>query len=166
MAKTLQEEFVDLVNAKNPGLGLALFDVDFSSPAAYVPSEEGDTRNSVLTLTAKTDSPNFKGSKAYHFTRFDITNPNGEDAVTAMISDLNVYWESDAYALAYFNKALPNHQLDPSEVVITRSTVEGRLRVKIKITPEHLKWQGAYVIEVYDGKTLLDNWDGELDGFS
>ena len=59
MAKTLQEEFIDLVNAVNPGLGLTLADVDFGSPAKYVSSVQDDVRNTVLTLTAKSTSPNF-----------------------------------------------------------------------------------------------------------
>jgi hypothetical protein len=166
MAKTLQEEFIDLVNTKNAGLGLTLADVDFSDPSDYVPGAEGGTRNSVLTLTAKASSATFKGSKDYHFNRFNFTHPNGEDAVSVMISDLDLYWQEDDYALAQFNKALPNHPVTLSEVTITRSTVEGRLRVKLKIVPTHLKWQGAYVFEIYDGKTLLDSRDGELDGFN
>lgn len=166
MAKTLQEEFIDLVNAKNPGLGLTLADVDFSDPSDYTPGEEGGTRNSVLTLTAKTESTGFKGSKDYHFTRFNFTHPNGEDAVSTMISDLDVYWQEDDYVLEQFNKALPNHKISLSDVTISRTTVDGHLRVKLKINPTHLKWQGAYVFEIYDGKTLLDNRDGELDGFN
>ncbi|QQO90651.1 hypothetical protein pEaSNUABM42_00167 [Erwinia phage pEa_SNUABM_42] len=166
MAKTLQEEFIDMVNAKNAGLGLTLADVDFSDPSDYVPGEEGGTRNSVLTLTAKATSATFKGSKAYHFNRFNFTHPNGEDEVSVMMSDLDLYWQEDDYVLAQFNKALPNHPVTMSEVTITRTTVDGHLRVKIKIVPTHLKWQGAYVFEIYDGKTLLDNRDGELDGFN
>lgn len=166
MAKTLQEEFIDLVNAKNPGLGLTLADVDFSDPSDYTPGAEGGTRNSVLTLTAKADSANFKGSKDYHFTRFNFTHPNGEDAVSTMMSDLELYWQEDDYVLEQFNRALPNHKLTLSDITITRSTVDGNLRVKLKVNPTHLKWAGSYVYEIYDGKTLLDNRDGELDGFN
>lgn len=166
MAKTLQEEFIDLVNAKNPGLGLTLADVEFGLPTNYTPADNTDTRNSALVLTAKAGS-GFTGSKEYHFFRFNLTHPNGEDTVSAMLTDLPQYWQDDAYVLNAFNVSLPNHPLSMDEVTITRTTVDGRLRVKVKITPTHLKWQGAFVWEIYDeGTTALFYQNGELDGFN
>lgn len=168
---TLQEEFIGMINAKNPDLGLTLADVDFGNPTNYVPSVEGDTRNSALVITAKADSPNFKGSKEYHFFRFNLTHPNGEDTWSQAIKDLVSNYDTDQKILDAFNRNLPNHPLTLDEVTITRSepieVEDGDMAVdfKIKIDPNHLKWQGAFVIRIFGSKDNLSFKEAELDGF-
>lgn len=165
---TLQEQFIELINTKNPGLGLALSDVDFGNPSPYS-APEGNNRNTVLTLTAKTDSPNFKGSKDYHFSRFDLTHPNGEDTYSWAVTDLHSSWQDDAYALEQFNRNLTNNFPTLADVVITRWTVPEEptmLYIKIKLDANLLKWHGAFVVQVEDtGKQQLMFAKGELDGF-
>lgn len=168
---TLQEVFIDMINAKNPDLGLTLADVDFGNPTNYVPSVEGDTRNSALVITAKSDSPNFKGSKEYHFFRFNLTHPNGEDTWSQAIKDLVSNYDTDQKVLDAFNRNLPNYPLTLEEVTITRSgpiDVEDgdtAFDFKIKIDPNHLKWQGAFVIRIFGSKDNLSFKETELDGF-
>lgn len=168
---TLQEEFIGMINAKNPGLGLTLNDVEFADPVNYVPTGQGDTRNSALVITAKADSPNFKGSKEYHFFRFNFTHPSGEDEPTTITTDLQTNWDADEWVLGMLNRALPNHKLDISDITVTRGELqndenEEQYRdIKLKISPLHLKWQGTYVWRVYSGKDSLMWKDGELDGF-
>ncbi|QVW55315.1 hypothetical protein pEaSNUABM29_00275 [Erwinia phage pEa_SNUABM_29] len=172
MAKTLQEVFIDMVNAKNPDLNLALSDVVVGKPTPYTPTGEGDTRNSSLTLIAKDDSPNFKGTKEYHFTRFSFTNPPGEDVYSTATTDAQVHWDDDAYVLNLINMMLPNYKLDAAEALVTRGEMQpdvgdGPFRdIKLKINPNHLKWTGAYVWRVYSGKDNLQWKNGELNGFS
>ncbi len=167
MAKTLEELFVDMINEVNPNLGLTLADVTFGAPSEYTPADSGDTRNAVLTLVAKADSPSFKGSKDYHFFRFNFTHPNGADTPTLMTGDLIQYWQNDAQALTIMNQMLPNYKLSASEITVTRTPVDATtLDVKVTIDPNHLKWHGTYVIRVYDeGKTNLSWRNGELSGF-
>ncbi|ANZ50345.1 hypothetical protein PHOBOS_155 [Erwinia phage vB_EamM_Phobos] len=166
MAKSLQEQFIDLINAKNPELGLALTDVDFGNPTEYIP--ETGTRNTALVLTAKPDSPTFKGSKEYHFSRFNLTHPNGEDTYSLATGDLYSNWLDDAYVLNVFNMNLTEPKLLASEVTITRTEVDaGTHDVKIAIDPNHLKWHGKFVIRVIDeGEDNLMYKSGELDGFN
>ncbi|ANZ48739.1 hypothetical protein BIZ83_gp114 [Erwinia phage vB_EamM_ChrisDB] len=170
MAQTLQEKFIDLINTKNPGLNLTLADVTFGDPAPYTPSTEGDARNTVLTLTAKPESPGFRGSKEYHFTRFNLTHPNGEDAYSWAVTDVHEPWQDDAYALQQFNMNLPNDKPTLDDVTITRWTVPeepNNLYVKIKLHDTLLKWWGSFVIQVEDvGKQQLMFATGELDGFN
>ncbi|AXF51132.1 hypothetical protein MLDJOKPK_00280 [Salmonella phage SPAsTU] len=169
MAKTLQEEIIDLVNAKNPGLGLTLADVDFSSPAKHASSTEGDVRNTALTLTAKSASP-FAGSKEYHYRRFDFTHPNGEDVYTVAMGDVVAYWSDPKFVLYNFNQFLPDHKLTLDEITLTvmGSGNDGKdwTEFKVKIDSEHLKWTGAMVYRVYDGKDNLQTKYGDLDGFN
>lgn len=166
MAKTLQEQFIDMVNAKNPELGLTLADVDFGNPTEHVP--ETGTRNSALVLTAKPSSPTFKGSKEYHFNRFNLTHPNGVDTPTITTGDLYANWLSDDYALNILNMNLTEPKLLSSEVTITRSEVDDATHdIKFAIDPNHLKWHGTMVIQVIDeGEDNLMWKNGELDGFN
>ncbi|QVW28680.1 hypothetical protein pEaSNUABM8_00183 [Erwinia phage pEa_SNUABM_8] len=171
MAKTLQEQFIDLVNAKNAGLGLTIDDVDFSDPSPYDGSGEGGNgKNSVLTLTAKATSPNFKGSQNYYFSRFNLTHPNGEDVHSWAVTDLHESWQDDAYALRCFNMNLTNNFPTLSDVVITRwvdPEDPTHLFVKIKLDSRLLKWWGAFTVMVVDiGKQQLMFADGQLDGFN
>lgn len=168
---TLQEEFIALVNAKNPGMGLTLDDVDFSNPVAYTPSESGDTRNSALVLTAKVTSPTFRGSKEYHFFRFDFTHPSGEDAWSLGTEDVMSNYDNDQYALDIFNMMLPNHHLTLDDITVVRTgpvtDADGtHLDVKVVVDPNHLKWHGAYVIRCLSGKDNLFWKSGELGEFS
>ncbi|QVW55785.1 hypothetical protein pEaSNUABM9_00204 [Erwinia phage pEa_SNUABM_9] len=169
MAKTLQEQFIDLVNEANPDLNLTLADVVFGDPAPYTPGAEGGTRNSVLTLTAKSESGTFKGSKEYHFTRYNLTHPNGEDTYSWQVTDIHEPWQDDAYALKQFNLNLPNNWPTLDDVVISRWTVPeepDNLYVKIKMHDTLLKWWGSFVIIVTDvGKQGLMFANGELTGF-
>lgn len=168
---TLQEVFIDMINAKNPDLGLTLADVDFGNPTNYVPSVEGDTRNSALVITAKAESPNFKGSKEYHFFRFNFTHPSGEDTPTAISTDLQTNWDADTWVLKMFNLMLPNNKLELSDATITRGELQLDVNdeeyrdIKLTVNPDHLKWQGAYVFRVYSGKDSLVWKEAELDGF-
>lgn len=165
---TLQEAFIALVNAKNPELNLTLGDVVFSDPTPFT-APEGDARNSVVTLTAKPESPSFKGSKDYHFTRFNLTHPNGEDVHSWAVSDLHSNWENDEYALTQFNMNLTNFFPTMDDVVITRWMDDEDptlMYVKIKLDARLLKWWGAFVVQVADdGKANLMFTNGELDGF-
>lgn len=171
MAKTLQEEFIDLINAKNPDLGLTLADVDFGNPAPYTPGAEGGTRNTVLTLTAKASSPTFKGSQDYHFSRFNLTHPNGEDTYSLTTEDVYAYWLDDAYVLDKMNRNLPNHKLTLEQITVVRENTgtddDGEwYDVKVVFDPNHLKWAGAFVFRIYDGKDNLMWKNGQLNGFN
>ncbi|ANZ50602.1 hypothetical protein STRATTON_177 [Erwinia phage vB_EamM_Stratton] len=167
MAKSLQELFVDMINEVNPDLGLTLSDVTFGAPSEYTPADSGDTRNTVLTLVAKDDSPNFKGSKDYHFFRFNFTNPGGVTTPTLTTGDLIGNWQDDAKVLMVMNMMLPNYKLTAEEIAIERVTVDDTtLDVRITIDPNHLKWHGTFVTRVIDeGKTNLQWLNPELSGF-
>ncbi|QXO09872.1 hypothetical protein pEaSNUABM38_00150 [Erwinia phage pEa_SNUABM_38] len=168
---TLQEEFIGMINAKNPNLGLALSDVEFGNPTNYAPTGDGDTRNTALVITAKADSPNFTGSKEYHFFRFNFTHPNGEDEPSSIINDAQYNWDSDDMVLSVMNASLPNHPVLMSEVTIVRTELavdenQDEYRdIKLTFSPNHLKWQGSYVFRVYTGKDVLAWKNAELDGF-
>lgn len=169
MAQTLQEAIIELVNAKNPGLGLTVSDVDFSAPSKYT-GAEGDVRNTALILAAKFDSPKFTGSKEYHYRRFDFTHPNGEDTYTMMVTDVVSYWGDPEYVLANFNRFLTDYPLTIDEITISVVDVgtDGSgnwTDIKVVIDPNHLKWTGAFVFRVYDGKDNLQTKNGELGGF-
>lgn len=163
---TLQELFIDMINAKNPELNLTLADVDFANPVAHSSGIEGDTRNTAVTLTAKDSSPTFKGSKEYHFFRFNLTHPNGEDTPSAMISDLIQYWEDDTFVKNQFLRLIPNNKPEMEDLTVTRVTVDDKLHVKVTINPNLLKWTGAYVYEIENVKDNLAFRNGELNGFT
>lgn len=169
MALTLQEAFIELVNTKNPGLGLTLADVDFGNPIKYI-AAEGDVRNTALTLTSKAESQNFTGSKEYHYRRFDYTHPNGEDTYTMMVTDVVSYWDDNDYVLLNFNQFLFDYPLTVDEITVTEigTGTDGSgdwTDIKVTIDPNHLKWTGAFVFRVYNGKDNLQTKNGELGGF-
>lgn len=171
MAKTLQELFVDMVNAKNPGLGMTVADVDFGTPSVYAPADEDDERNTALTLTAKTANDKFKGSKEYHYKRENLTNPGDPGRYTTLITDLITNYDDDAFALQQLNNNLYSpYKLAASDVTITRSEQfddGGKTAIDITFTvkPENLQYVGVHIIRIWNGKDSLQTKTAELDGF-
>lgn len=173
---TAQAQLVALFNAKNSGLAqaLAVGDVDFGAVAAYTPADGQDTRNSKLTITAKSDSAHFTGDKELHFTRL-AASIVGAKAVTDDQAD----WDTDAELLAFLNADViaagkTQDAFALSELTITRTdgadADAGKKIIKVDLNAGHIKYLpgtiATYTITQEIVKQDLSASNGELDGFT
>lgn len=170
MAKTFQQQLIDLINTKNSSLSsaLAVADVDFSAVAEFT-GEAG--RNTKITLTAKAESQNFKGEKEFHYTRLscDIV---GEVEVTAPTTD----FDSAAKILAKVNAAMAgkgytDDEFGENDLQTISREEEGKTIYVVTVVAGHLKFLPGTVATYKvtppaPEKVALSGLEGELDGFT
>lgn len=173
---TAQAQLVALFNAKNSSLAQALTvgDVDFGAVAAYSPTDGADTRNSKLTITAKTASIYFTGAKELHYTRL----PAAVIGAQAITED-QANWDTDAKVLAKVNAVViaagkTQDEFAQADLTITRTDGTGgdagKKIVTVAIKAGHIKYLAGnlavYTITQPIVKNDLSAANGELDTFT
>ena len=170
MAKTFQQQLIEIVIAKNNQTAskLTVNDVDFSAVAEFT-GEAG--RNTKITLTAKTESQNFKGEKEFHYTRLscDIV---GEVEVTAPTTD----FDSPTKILAKVNAAMAekgytDDEFGENDLQTISREEEGKTIYVVTVVAGHLKFLPGTVATYKvtppaPEKVALSGLEGELDGFT
>lgn len=168
MAKTSQEQIVELFNAANPSLpsALTVADVDFGAVAA---AAEGAEKNTTLTITAKSGSLNFSGSKELTYNRIAFT------AGAVPVDDDMTNWDTNDEVLAHFNTLVQQTHADDAfsldEVTITTAANADdstKTDVTVAIKDGHQKFLAgeAVVWTISKAKTDLSSTNGDLDGFN
>ncbi|EFY2245771.1 hypothetical protein DQB62_03985 [Shigella flexneri] len=170
MAKTFQQQLIEIVIAKNNQTAskLTVNDVNFSAVAEFT-GEAG--RNTKITLTAKAESQNFKGEKEFHYTRLscDIV---GEVEVTAPTTD----FDSAAKILAKVNAAMAekgytDDEFGENDLQTISREEEGKTIYVVTVVAGHLKFLPG-TVATYKvtppaiEKVVLNGLEGELDGFT
>lgn len=170
MAKTFQQQLIEIVIAKNNQTAskLTVNDVNFSAVAEFT-GEAG--RNTKITLTAKAESQNFKGEKEFHYTRLscDIV---GEVEVTAPTTD----FDSAAKILAKVNAAMvekgyTDDEFGENDLQTISREEEGKTIYVVTVVAGHLKFLPG-TVATYKvtppaiEKVALNGLEGELDGFT
>ncbi|QXO09602.1 hypothetical protein pEaSNUABM11_00178 [Erwinia phage pEa_SNUABM_11] len=166
--KTPQVQLVELFNAANSGLATPLSeaDVDFGAVAA---AQEGDAKNSKLTITAKAGSTNFSGAKELTFNRLVFA------AGDTPVDDEMTNWDSDAEILGHFN-TLVQQTHDEDEFALADITITSaanaddstKTDVTVAIKAGHVKFLPgeAVVWTISKAKADLSTTNGDLDGFN
>lgn len=170
MAKTFQQQLIEIVIAKNNQTAskLTVNDVNFSAVAEFT-GEAG--RNTKITLTAKAESQNFKGEKEFHYTRLscDIV---GEVEVTAPTTD----FDSPTKILAKVNAAMAekgytDDEFGENDLQTISREEEGKTIYVVTVVAGHLKFLPGTVATYKvtppaPEKVALSGLEGELDGFT
>lgn len=166
-------QLIALFNAKNSSLSPALTegDVDFGAPAAYTPGGE-DTRNTKLTITAKSGNEHFINSKELHYTRDASEGVVGAKALT----EDQAGWDTDDKVLVKLNADLvtagkTKDSFVVGELTFTRTGGSGEaLVIEVAVKANHIKYLpgklATYTITQPIVKTDLAGTDGELDPFA
>ena len=170
MAKTFQQQLIEIVIAKNNQTAskLTVNDVNFSAVAEFT-GEAG--RTTKITLTAKAESQNFKGEKEFHYTRLscDIV---GEVEVTAPTTD----FDSPTKILAKVNAAMAekgytDDEFGENDLQTISREEEGKTIYVVTVVTGHLKFLPG-TVATYKvtppaiEKVALSGLEGELDGFT
>lgn len=166
-------QLIALFNAKNPSLSPALTeaDVDFGAPADYTPSGE-DTRNTKLTITAKSGNEYFIDAKELHYTRDVSEGVVGAKALTEYQAD----WDTDDKVLTKLNADLitagkTKDAFAVGELTFTRTGGRDEaLVIEVAVKANHIKYLpgklATYTITEPILKTDLSGTNGELDPFA
>lgn len=175
MAKTFQQQLIEIVIAKNNQTAskLTVNDVDFGDVQVYTPTAKSDTRNTKIVLTAKESSANFTGNKEFHYIRLASDNLIGAKAYqqegsldlenSVIVTKLNEEMvakgrDDDAFA--------------ESELTIQKTNGENGAKVyTVKVNDGHIKFlAGTIATFTYSApaieKVALNGLEGELDGFT
>lgn len=159
-AKTYIEQIVDLFNAANPGLAHALVaaDIDAANPSNVVGSDGVSSKNTEMTITAKSSSTYFTGTATLQYNRI-LLNFGSEASETAL---------TDEQFLAKLNAKLTaakyTDQLTLAELDLTK-TAES---ITASVKANHLKFQSGnfYTVTLPVVKKDLATTTVELNGFT
>lgn len=138
-----KQKFVDLVNRDNPGLNLAVTDVDFG--LAIDNPDSGIQRDSRITLTA-TNLTKFKGPATIWYNRIDLNRVFGNGQVSVVIDheagDLDaVYYSTDLVQPLNERFGL---DLEESDVIVSPiSHNDGVGEAQIFIKNGNPAWKGS-----------------------
>lgn len=175
MAATNQMMLVALYNAANTELPHQVTDkeVTFGQPVAL---EKGD-KNTKVTMTARTESENFKGAIELHYDRLE-PGVVGRIEVTDDLALWTGENELRDRLQFYINKVKPDDSIAPGDVEYTTEDQKDEhdsvtLRtVTCTVTEQNLRYKpgvmATFVItpKVVDNRIDLATTDGELDGFT
>lgn len=175
MAATNQMMLVALYNAANTELPHQVTDkeVSFGLPTAL----EGESKNTKVTMTARPESENFKGSIELHYDRLE-PGVVGRIEVTDDLALWTGENELRGRLQFYINKVKPDDAIHPADVSYSTEDQKDEhdnvtLRtVTCTVTEKNLRYKpgvmATFVItpKVEDKRIDLATTNGELDGFT
>lgn len=174
MAKSTAQQLIDLINLKNNQLQtpLTLEDVDFGEGVSnYQPTEPGSSRNAKVTLTARSTSANFTGSKEFHYTRIPgvtVLGPQTYNVATAEELEKN-----DDQIVAILNELIQKRgwvddEFAVGEVIVAKGAVtESTALYNCNVKGGNLKFQpGSLCTLTLRVVTDMSTLNSELDGFT
>nr|DAG31023.1 MAG TPA: Putative virion structural protein [Caudoviricetes sp.] len=174
MAKSTEQQLIDLINLKNNQLQapLTLEDVDFGEGVAnYQPTEPGSSRNAQVTLTARPTSANFTGSKVFHYTRIPGVNVLGPQ--TYNVATAEELEKNNDQIVAILNELIQKRgwvddEFAVGEVIIAKGAVtESTALYNCNVKGGNLKFQpGSLCTLTLRVVTDMSTLNSELDGFT